>query len=94
LDEREHRLVEGIVASGAVVELSSAGLRKPVAGTYPSRVLLGRLLDAGVKLTTASDGHAADQVGWGFDYLASELDARGVDTLTTFLRRRPIINQR
>ncbi len=94
LDEHERRLVEGIAASDMVVELSSAGLRKPVDDTYPSGALLGRLLEAGVELTTASDGHTADQVGWAFDHLASELDARGVHTLTTFSRRRPITNQR
>jgi histidinol-phosphatase (PHP family) len=94
LNEHERRLVEGVAASNVIVELSSAGLRKPVDDTYPSGTLLDRFLEAGVKLTTASDAHTADQVGWAFDHLMSVLESRSVDTLTTFSRRRPITYQR
>lgn len=92
--EHERRLVEGIAATDVVVEFSSAGLRKPVADTYPSAPLLDALLDADVALTTASDGHTVDQIGLGFDRLAEALDARGVTELTTFDQRRPVPAQR
>ncbi len=87
LEEHERRLVDGVAAAGVAVELSSAGLQKPVADTYPSGDLLDLLVEAGVPLTTASDAHVVDQVGRDMDRLAAELDRRGVDTLATFRRR-------
>lgn len=87
LEEHEARLVDGLADAGVVVELSSAGLRKPVADTYPSANLLDELLAAGVGLTTASDAHTVGQVGSGFDVLRRELRAREVTELTTFRRR-------
>lgn len=90
LVEHEHRLVQGLADTGLVVEFSSAGLRKPVADTYPSAALLDALLAADVALTTASDGHTLEQIGTGFDRLVNELDARGVTELTTFDRRRQV----
>ena len=88
LDEHEDRLANALAGADVAIELSSAGLRKPVGSTYPSAALLDRLLGAGLELVTASDAHQADQVGWGFDVLAAELDRRGVDTVATFSRRR------
>lgn len=98
LAEHEQRLVDGLSIltdeeHRLAIEFSSAGLRKPVADTYPSSSLLDALLDAGVLLTTASDGHTVDQVGTGFDVLKRALDQRGVETLTSFDRRRPVPHQ-
>jgi histidinol-phosphatase (PHP family) len=88
LDEHEDRLIEGISPGDIVIELSSAGLRKPVGATYPSSLLLDRVLEAGFELTTASDAHSIDQIGWGFEGLVADLDARAVRTLTSFRRRQ------
>jgi len=90
LARHESRLIEGLAAADVVIEYSSAGLRKPVADTHPSASLLDPLLDAGLRLTTASDGHTLEQIGAGFDLLRQELDARGIDELTTFRRRQRI----
>ena len=88
LREHEDRLVDGLSPDDVVIELSSAGLRKPVAETYPSASLLDRVLDAGFELTTASDAHSIDQIGCAFERLVAELDARAVRTLTSFHRRQ------
>ena len=77
-----------------MIEFSSAGLRKPVGDTYPSGRLLDDLLDAGVRVTTASDAHTVEQVGSGFDVLERELDARAIVELTSFRRRRPVRHTR
>lgn len=94
LGEHEDRLVEGLSNTNLVIEFSSAGLRKPVADTYPSPTLLDAVLDGGMSLTTASDAHTVDQIGLGFDRLEQMLDARGVDTLVSFSRRRQIAHRR
>ncbi len=88
LREHEDRLIEGLSPDDVVIELSSAGLRKPVADTYPSSLLLDRVLDAGFELTAASDAHSIEHIGWAFERLVAELDARAVRTLTTFNRRQ------
>ncbi len=88
LRDHEDRLIEGISPDDVVIELSSAGLRKPVADTYPSALLLDRVLDAGFGLTTASDAHSIDHIGWAFASLVAQLDARAVCTLTSFRRRQ------
>jgi histidinol-phosphatase (PHP family) len=86
---REDRLVAALAAADVVVEVSSAGWRKPVGEPYPSPRLLERLHGAGVSFTTASDAHEASLLGDRFDELYRVLGATGVDTLTTFARRHP-----
>lgn len=83
----EDRLAAVVVASGMAVEVSSAGWRKPAAELYPSPPLLDRLVAAGVGLTTASDAHVPAHLGWEYDRLRAELEARGVQELVTFERR-------
>lgn len=94
LAEHEARLVDGLAGTDVVIEFSSAGFRKPVAATYPSSNLLDQLLAAGFELTTASDAHTVEQIGWEFEQLTTELDKRGIDTLTTFSRRQRAPYQR
>ena len=87
LAEHEARLVDGLANAGVVIELSSAGLRKPVADTYPSPSLLDGLLAAGLAITTACDAHHVGQIGEGYDVLRRVLDDRSVRELVTFRRR-------
>ncbi len=83
----EERLAAVVVASGMAVEVSSAGWRKPAAELYPSPLLLDRLVAAGVGLSTASDAHIPEHLGWEYDRLRAELDVRHVRELVTFERR-------
>ena len=83
----EARLVEGLAGSEIAVEVSSAGLRKPVAELYPSASLLDRIVSAGIPLTTASDAHEVGQIGADFDQVRAALATRGVTELVRFDRR-------
>lgn len=83
------RLVSALAGTDVAIEFSSAGLRKPANETYPSLPLLDQLLDAGLNLVTASDGHRLAEIGLGYDILEAELNARNIETLTTFSRREP-----
>ncbi|MFS8571113.1 MAG: histidinol-phosphatase, partial [Thermaerobacter sp.] len=82
------RLVEAARASGTCLELSSAGLRKPVGEIYPDPRLLERAFRAGIPITTASDAHQPEHVGWAFDRLAAAARAAGYTTVTAFDGRR------
>lgn len=58
-------MAEAARESGVHVELSTAGLRKPLADYYPAEGLLARFREAGVPLTVGSDAHTAATVGYG-----------------------------
>lgn len=50
---------------GVAIEVSTAGLRKPVAELYPSPELLQAFASRGVPATVGSDAHATAEVGFG-----------------------------
>ncbi len=50
-------------AAGVHVEVSSAGLRKPLGAFYPDPRLLSGFCQAGVPITVGSDAHKAENVG-------------------------------
>jgi len=50
-----------------LIEVSTAGLRKPVGEMYPSHDLLVAFREAGVQATAGSDAHSTDEVGLDID---------------------------
>jgi histidinol-phosphatase (PHP family) len=80
--------VEAIVAGGAAVELSTAGLRKPVGEVYPARAFAELLVEAGVPFALSSDAHLPEQVGYGYAQGIAFLDALGVEEIAVFEGRR------
>lgn len=58
--------LDQIKKSGMSVEISSAGLRKPVQECYPSKELLEYAYSIGIDITFGSDAHSVDQVGYGY----------------------------
>jgi histidinol-phosphatase (PHP family) len=73
-----------IAEAGVAVEVSTAGLRKPVGELYPDADLLARCRERGVGATLASDAHVARDVGRDFDAGIGLLDSVGYGTLTIF----------
>lgn len=66
MDELLRALATRIARGGLLVELNTAGLRKPVAEIYPAADILPILRAAGVRLTFGSDAHAPEEVGCDF----------------------------
>ncbi len=81
------RAMDGLAASGIAVEVSTAGLRKPVGELYPSRAFLEMALDAGCPVALSSDAHRPDELGRDFDVALELLDDLGVRELAVFDRR-------
>ena len=90
LEEAEEEAISAARASGCAVEISSAGLRKPVAEAYPEARLLRRIVAAGVPVTFSSDAHAPAEVGWGYDRTRALARACGVTEFVTLEKRRKI----
>lgn len=79
---------DGLAESKIAVELSTAGLRKPVGELYPSREFLAMALDAGCPVALSSDAHRPEDVGAGYDQALELLDSLGVTELAVFEGRR------
>lgn len=76
--------MDGIAASGIAIELSTAGLRKPIGELYPSSAFLEMCLEAGNPVALSSDAHTADQLGSGYDEALAFLRDHGVTELAVF----------
>jgi histidinol-phosphatase (PHP family) len=92
LPERDPRhfyepAVEAIAASGIAVELSTAGLRKPVGELYPSAAFATMCVEAGVPFALSSDAHLPEQVGFAYERALEFLDGIGVGEIAVFERR-------
>jgi histidinol-phosphatase (PHP family) len=79
--------MEGIAESGIAVEVSTAGLRKPVGELYPARAFLEMVLDAGNPIALSSDAHAPEDLGRDYDKALELLEDLGVTELAVFERR-------
>jgi histidinol-phosphatase (PHP family) len=79
--------MEGIAESGIAVELSTAGLRKPVGEMYPSRAFLEMIVDAGNPIALSSDAHEPDDLGRDYEQALALLEDLGVTELAVFERR-------
>ena len=76
--------VEAIAESEIAVEISTAGLRKPVGEIYPARALAEMCREAGAEFALSSDAHAPDQIGFGYDEAMKFLDDLGVERICVF----------
>ncbi len=79
--------IEAIAETQIAVEVSTAGLRKPVAELYPAMPFLEMVLETGAPIALSSDAHTPQDVGAGYDVALETLEALGVRELATFDRR-------
>lgn len=79
--------MDGIDASDVAIEVSTAGLRKPVEEIYPARPFLEMCLEAGRPLTLSSDAHRPEDLGHEYDRALELLEAVGVGEIAVFDRR-------
>jgi histidinol-phosphatase (PHP family) len=80
--------LEGIVESGIAIEVSTAGLRKPVGERYPAEAFLEMLLEAGCPVALSSDAHLPEHVGWDYEQTVEWLAGFGVTELAVFEKRQ------
>src|SRR5215475_13944641 len=80
--------VEAIAESGIAVEVSTAGLRKPVGEIYPAAGFAEMCIEAGAAFALSSDAHLPEQVGYGYDKAIDFLTDLGVEEICVFDRRQ------
>ncbi len=79
--------VEAIAESGIAVELSTAGLRKPVGELYPAVAFAEMCVEAGAPFALSSDAHLPEQVGFAYAEAVECLGDLGVGEICVFERR-------
>ena len=81
------RAMDGIAESDVAIEVSTAGLRKPVGEIYPARPFLEMCLEAGRPVSLSSDAHLPEQIGHEYERAVEWLGEAGVSELAVFDRR-------
>ncbi len=79
--------LKAIKKSNMVLELNTAGLRKPVKEIYPSKHLLQEAFSLDIPITFSSDAHAVEQVGYAYDKVRSLAKEVGYTKAVTFQER-------
>lgn len=86
--EAEERMLQAVLASGAALEISSAGLRKPVGEIYPRERIVKRAAALNIPFAFGSDAHSPSEVGNGMDACLSMLASCGVQEIASFKARK------
>lgn len=73
-----------------MVEINTAGWRKPVGEQYPSLELLKLARERGVCITLGSDAHKPEQIAADFDKAIALAEAAGYSCAYTFKNGNPI----
>ncbi|HWK25095.1 MAG TPA: histidinol-phosphatase [Solirubrobacter sp.] len=79
--------IEAMLEANVAMELSTAGLRKPVGEIYPARAMLEMAVDAGVPIALSSDAHTPEHLAFGYDEAVKLLADCGVTEIAVFERR-------
>jgi histidinol-phosphatase (PHP family) len=82
------RAIDGLVEGDVAVEVSTAGLRKPVREIYPAPAFIEMCVEAGLPLALSSDAHVPADVGRDYERALELLDGLGVRELAVFSERR------
>jgi len=79
--------LRAIKDAGMVLELNTAGYRKPVGELYPSKALLEEAYSMDIPITFSSDAHAVDQIGFRYEDAVAVAKEVGYSEAVTFERR-------
>jgi histidinol-phosphatase (PHP family) len=90
IDELYRPVVAAAAASGVAIEVSSTGLRHPVAEMNPAPTFLAMFHEACVPITLASDAHVPDLCGFAHDKVVAAARVAGYDSYMRFSARARI----
>ena len=79
--------LQAIKESNMVLEVNTAGIRKPIGELYPSAALLEEAYALDIPITFSSDAHAVDQIGLGYDLATLVTKKIGYTQAATFQGR-------
>src|SRR6266568_4260707 len=88
IDSLVKETLDFIRAQNLVIELSTAGWRKPVNELYPGDRIVELVIEKGIPFTTASDAHSHVQLGDKFPSLAQKMANFGIRQVCVFEKHK------
>jgi histidinol-phosphatase (PHP family) len=79
--------IEAIAETGVAVEVSTAGLRKPIREIYPAPAFAEMCVDAGAAFALSSDAHEPENIGFEYERAVETMRGWGISKLVVFDRR-------
>ena len=79
--------MDGIAESDVAIDVSTAGLRKPVSEIYPAPPFLEMCLEAGRPVTLSSDAHEPNDLAYRYEEAVEMLQQVGVTEIAVYERR-------
>jgi len=86
--EAEEAMLQAVKQAGVALEVSSAGLRKPVAEVYPHGRIIARAAALNIPFSFGSDAHAPGEVGHAMQGCLQMLEMCGVGEIASFSGRQ------
>lgn len=80
--------VAAIAEAGVAVEVSTAGLRKPIGELYPAAAFAELCVEAGIPFTLSSDAHRPEEVGYAYEEAVEFMRGLGIEEICVFSGRR------
>ncbi|MGD6944095.1 histidinol-phosphatase [Cytobacillus gottheilii] len=84
LFQQYERATDALAKSKTCVEISTAGLRKPVGEIYPDPRLLQKCFEKNIPIVLSSDAHFPEHVGANFDQALKLAKEIGYTSIMTF----------
>lgn len=85
--DAEETMLTAIQKADVALEVSSAGLRKPVGEVYPHARIIARAAELNIPVAFGSDAHAPGEVGHAMDTCLGMLEICGIREIATFSGR-------
>jgi len=83
----ENAMLDAVAHAGVALEISSAGLRKPVAEIYPHPRIIAGAAARGIPFSYGSDAHQPQAVGHAENGCRELLTAHGITRISQFQQR-------
>jgi histidinol-phosphatase (PHP family) len=84
----ENRMLQAVKNAGVALEISSAGLRKPVAEIYPRHTMVAKAAHLDIPFAYGSDAHKPHQVGAAMQACLQCLQQYGIEHIASFDKRQ------
>ena len=91
VEEAENRMLQAVKRADVALEISSAGLRKPVKEIYPHSRIVQKAAALGIPFVYGSDAHSPTEVGYAMSDCLALLKKYGVKEVATFSKRRRVM---
>jgi len=85
--DAENKMLEAVKEADIALEISSAGLRKPVKEMYPHASIVKRAVNLNIPFAYGSDAHSPAEVGHAMDDCLTVLQGFGATQVSQFTKR-------